>query len=75
MQWKQTDPRDEVEHHDSIVIMRPHFSGRGWDPEIGWVYTKESWSIFTSFMNNPIIHADQSWPQDWYWNFTPDRKE
>jgi hypothetical protein len=68
MDWKNTDPRKDINKRADIVILRPGLSGfRSRTAGIGNVDTKTDWSIVTSFEDHRLINADDKWDSSWMW--------
>jgi hypothetical protein len=68
--WLTTDPRYSINKRADIVILRPDLEGR-LEASIGYVDTKDSWSIWTSFENRSFISADDKWQDGWFWTWAP----
>lgn len=71
MEWKNTDPRFDINKRANIIILRP-----GSFPNVSkaGVDTKEGWWIFTDFPEYKLLNVDDEWNQDWCWIFAPERK-
>lgn len=67
IEWKNTDPRFDINKRASIIIIKPGINGR----EIGFAHvdTKEMWCIFTSFINYKLIDVDNNWDNSWVWTW------
>lgn len=73
--WRNTDPRYSINKRADIVIIRPSIKGNGQlEAGMGYVDTKDSWSIWTPFENHNYISADDNWDTDWTWAWVPKRK-
>jgi len=73
--WRNTDPRYLINKSADIVIIRPSIKGHGLlEAGIGYVSTKESWSIWTPFENYKLISVDDKWNTDWSWTWAPKKK-
>jgi hypothetical protein len=66
MSWKNTDPRDDINKRDNIVIFRP-------DSYVGTAHvdSKHTYCIFTSFDDIKNIDADGKWDELWWWTRAP----
>jgi hypothetical protein len=71
-EWKNTDPRDEIYKRATIVIVRPNLNGA---PEtgIGFVETKNGYSILTSFENHGLVDEGEKWDEAWWWILAPEK--
>jgi hypothetical protein len=66
MNWKNTDPREDINKCDNIVILRPNYHvGRA------HVDSKHTYCIFTSFDDYKHIDADGKWDELWWWTRAP----
>lgn len=70
-EWKNTDPRLDINKRDQIVILRPNLNGYKIDTGYGWVDTKEGWLITTTFENKHCIGVEDDWDDSWFWIFAP----
>lgn len=74
--WLNTDPRYSINKRADIVIIRPSILGCGHvEAGMGYVDTKEGWSIWTPFENHKFISADDNWDMDWVWTWAPRKRE
>lgn len=72
MEWKNTDPRLDINKRAQIVILRPSEKGHFfYAAGVGYVETKDVYCIFTDFGDHRLIHADQEWDSSWKWIFAP----
>jgi hypothetical protein len=71
MEWKKTDPRLSINKRANIVVVRPSCSGT--EAVCGNVETKH---VYCIWLDQPedrnFIRADDEWPEDWWWTFTPE---
>lgn len=68
--WKNSDPRTDINKRDVIVILKPGLN-TAFETGIGYVETKNGWSIRTSFENHKLISETDKWDQDWLWCYAP----
>lgn len=71
MNWKNTDPRDDINKRDDIVILRPDERGAMSRAGTAHVDSKETYNIFTSFDDYKCIAADGKWDELWWWTRAP----
>ena len=67
LEWKNTDPRSEVNGHQSIVILRPSL---GWAEACLGAVSVENGYVYTDWYESGkgiVITPDEPWPQHWYW--------
>jgi len=70
--WKREDPRLLINKRANIVVLRPSLLGHGnFSPLMGYVETKNGWSIILECEECALISADDNWPQDWVWTWAP----
>jgi hypothetical protein len=69
MEWKNTDPRYDINKRATIVILRKTIDGN--TASIAFVETKEEWSIY-SHRDNIDLDVDDNWDPNWYWSFFPE---
>jgi len=69
--WQNTDPRQHFNKRGKIIILMPHPNGRGWLSATGEIDVKEMYNVFTSFIEHPMIDADENWPEHWLWTLAP----
>lgn len=72
-EWRSSDPRNDLINRKwaSIVILRPHPNGQGWDAGTGHVEMKHGWHVATSFAEKPMVTDD--WDAAWCWTLAPER--
>ncbi len=68
MEWKNTDPRYDINKRATIVILRKTIDGDS--ACIAFVDTKEEWSIY-SHKDNLYLGVDDNWDPNWYWVWFP----
>lgn len=71
MSWKNTDPRDDINKRDNIVILRPDSKGAMSHVGTAHVDSKHTYCIFTSFDDYKCIAADGKWDELWWWTRAP----
>jgi hypothetical protein len=72
LEWKNTDPRYDINKRAKIIILRPsEFGHNRKEVALANVDTKEVWCIFTDFYNTSCISADDKWDDSWFWIFAP----
>lgn len=64
--WKNTDPRDELVDikHANIIIVRKSKNASE-QSCLAYCEMKHSWFVSTQWKDAPMIK--ETWPQDWYW--------
>lgn len=70
MEWSNQDPREIINKRAKIIV----FNLLDNEVFIGDVETKHAYCIFFRgrlLDQNTFVSADDDWPQEWRWTFTP----
>jgi hypothetical protein len=73
MEWKNSDPRIDINKRAEIVILRPSLTGK-LEAGTGSVETKHVYCVFTSFENHSLVSEDEEWDEAWLWIRMPDKE-